>query len=270
MAAPALSIYPVPGLPHIQPGADLAAIISAAVRDAGQAFQDGDIFVIAQKIVSKAEGRTINLTDVTASPAAEALARSTDKDARVVELILRESNRVVRQSPGVIIVEHRLGIVLANAGIDRSNVTGDEDTVLLLPEDPDASASRLKTGLEDHLGVRLGVLITDSVGRPWRLGTTGIAIGCSGMTALQDLRGGTDLFGRVLQVAEVATADCLASAAGLIMGEGAEGIPVAVISGSGLVERASEAAGQNAKTLLRPVDEDLFRLIIFFWIDSNI
>lgn len=259
MPAPSLSIYPVPSLPQIQPGTDLAAAISAAVREAGLEPRNGDIFVVAQKIISKTEGRAIDLRGVTASPAATALAKRTDKDARVVELILQESNRVVRESPGVIIVEHRLGIVLANAGIDRSNVTGDEDVVLLLPEDPDASAVRLKTGLEDHLGVRLGVLITDSIGRPWRLGTTGIAIGCAGLIALQDLRGSTDLFGRVLQVAEVATADCLASAAGLIMGEGSEGIPVALISGSGVVDRADEEAGQNAKTLLRPVEEDLFR-----------
>ncbi len=259
MPAPSLSIYPVPGLPQIRPGTDLAAVISAAVREAGLEPQNGDIFVVAQKIISKAEDRAIDLRNVTASPSATALAKRTDKDARVVELILQESNRVVRESPGVIIVEHRLGIVLANAGIDRSNVTGDEDIVLLLPEDPDASATRLKTGLENHLGVRLGVLITDSIGRPWRLGTTGIAIGCAGIIALQDLRGSTDLFGRVLQVAEVATADCLASAAGLIMGEGAEGIPVALISGSGVVDRASEEAVQNAKTLLRPIEEDLFR-----------
>jgi coenzyme F420-0:L-glutamate ligase/coenzyme F420-1:gamma-L-glutamate ligase len=259
MAAPSLSIYPVRGLPQIQPGTDLAVFVSAAVHDAELEPRDGDIFVVAQKIVSKAEDRAIHLGDVNVSPAAEVLAKSTDKDARVVELILQESNRVVREAPGVIIVEHRLGIVLANAGIDRSNVAGDEDTVLLLPEDPDASAVRLKTDLEDHLGVRLGVLITDSIGRPWRLGTTGIAIGCAGITALKDLRGDTDLFGRVLQVAEVATADCLASAAGLIMGEGAEGIPVALISGSGLVDRASEEPGQSAKTLLRPVEEDLFR-----------
>ena len=259
MPAPSLSIYPVPGLPQIRPGTDLAAVISAAVREAGLEPRNGDIFVVAQKIISKAEDRAIDLRNVTASPSATALAKRTDKDARVVELILQESNRVVRESPGVIIVEHRLGIVLANAGIDRSNVTGDENIVLLLPEDPDASATRLKTGLESHLGARLGVLITDSIGRPWRLGTTGIAIGCAGIIALQDLRGSTDLFGRVLQVAEVATADCLASAAGLIMGEGAEGIPVALISGSGVVDRASEEAVQNAKTLLRPIEEDLFR-----------
>ena len=259
MPAPSLSIHPVPGLPLIQTGADLAAVITAAVQDAGLEPRDGDVFVIAQKIVSKAEGRATDLRDVAPSPAAKALAETTDKDARIVELILQESNRVVRQSAGVIIVEHRLGIVLANAGIDRSNVTGDEDTVLLLPEDPDASAARLKTGLEDHFGVRLGILITDSIGRPWRLGTTGVAIGCAGLTALQDLRGSKDMFGRVLQVAEIATGDCLASAAALIMGEGAEGIPVALVSGSRVADRTAEEPGQNAKTLLRPVEEDLFR-----------
>jgi len=259
MPAPSLSIYPVPGLPEIQSGDDLTEIIAAAVHKAGLKPRDGDIVVVAQKIVSKAEGRTVDLRTVKASPAAETLAQNTEKDARVVELILQESHRIVRQSPGVIIVEHRLGIVLANAGIDRSNVSGDEDTVLLLPEDPDASAARLKTNLEERLRIRLGVLITDSVGRPWRLGTTGIAIGCAGLTALQDLRGGSDLFGRVLQVAEVATADCLASAAGLIMGEGAEGIPVALVSGSGIVDQTVEESNQNARTLVRPAEEDLFR-----------
>jgi coenzyme F420-0:L-glutamate ligase/coenzyme F420-1:gamma-L-glutamate ligase len=259
MPSTSLSISAVPGVPNIQTGDDLTAIIATAIHAAKLEPRDGDIIAIAQKIVSKAEGRTVDLCDVTPSPAAETLAESAEKDARVVELILRESNRVVRHSPGVIIVEHRLGIVLANAGIDRSNVSGGEETVLLLPADPDASAARLKKNLEDRLRVRLGILITDSIGRPWRLGTTGIAIGCAGLTALEDLRGGIDLFGRVLQVAEVATADCLASAAGLIMGEGAEGIPVALISGSAIVDRPAGNSDQNAKTLLRPADEDLFR-----------
>jgi coenzyme F420-0:L-glutamate ligase/coenzyme F420-1:gamma-L-glutamate ligase len=259
MSVPSLSVYPVPGLPWIQPGADLAAIIATGVRNAALEPRDGDIFVIAQKIVSKAEGRLVDLREVEPSPAATTLAEKTDKDARAVELILRESKRIVRHSPGVIIVEHKLGIVLANAGIDRSNVTGDEHTVLLLPEDPDASAAQLKTGLESELGIRPGVLITDSIGRPWRLGTTGAAIGCAGLTALLDLRGGVDHFDRVLQVAEIATADCLAGAAGLVMGEGAEGIPVAVLRGPAIVALVDEASSQNATSLLRPAEEDLFR-----------
>jgi coenzyme F420-0:L-glutamate ligase/coenzyme F420-1:gamma-L-glutamate ligase len=259
MPAPSLSVYPVPGLPHIEAGMDLAAVIAKAAHDNGLEPGDGDIFVIAQKIISKAEGRAVDLRSVSPSPAAEILGQKTEKDARLVELILRESSRVVRHSPGVVIVEHRLGIVLANAGIDRSNVSGDEHTVLLLPEDPDASAAQLREKLETRLQVRLGILISDSLGRPWRLGTTGVAIGCAGLTALHDLRGGTDLFGRVLQVAEIATADCLAGAAGLVMGEGAEGIPVALIRGSDAVDRAKENPAQDARTLLRPPAEDLFR-----------
>ena len=254
MPAPALSVYPVPGLPQIESGTDLAAIIVSALRKTRLEVRDGDVLVIAQKIVSKAEGRIADLSDVTPSPAAEALAKSADKDPRMVELILSESREVVRHSPGVIIVEHRLGIVLANAGIDRSNVRGDENTVLLLPEDPDVSASRLQQQLEATLDARLGILITDSVGRAWRLGTTGIAIGCAGLNALDDRRGQKDMFGRVLQVAEVAIADCAASAAGLVMGEGAEGIPVALVRGL-----RTRDSNQTAKSLLRPVDEDLFR-----------
>ena len=171
-----------------------------------------------------------------------------------MELILRESRRVVRHRPGVLIVEHRSGIVLANAGIDRSNVAGAEDTVLLLPEDPDASAMSLKKALEDRFGVRLGVVITDSVGRPWRMGTTGIAIGCAGVAALEDLRGNPDLFGRTLEVSEVATADAVAAAAGLLMGEGLEGSPAVLVRGL-----AAGESSQTARDVLRPIDEDLFR-----------
>lgn len=254
MTVPALSVYPVTGLPEIEPGADLAVSIASALRGANLQPGNGDVLAIAQKIVSKAEDRFVDLRTVTPSPAAEQLAGQTDKDPRAVELILRESRRVVRHSPGVIIVEHRLGIILANAGIDRSNVGGDEDVVLLLPEDPDVSARHLKAALEARLGVRLGIIITDSVGRPWRLGTTGIAIGCAGLTALEDLRGDKDRRGRVLQVAEVATADCTAGAAALVMGEGAEGVPVVLVRGLDAAE-----SGQSAKTLLRPADEDLFR-----------
>lgn len=254
MPAPALSVFRIPDLPRIEPGADLAAEIVAAVRKANLEPRPGDIFAIAQKVVSKAEGRIVDLHDITPSPDAVELAKRADKDPRLVELILNESRRVVRHVPGIIIVEHRLGIVLANAGIDRSNVEGDEDVVLLLPENPDASAAKLKQALENQFAVRLGVVITDSVGRPWRLGTTGIAIGCAGVTALDDLRGQRDLFGRVLQVAEVATADCVAGAAGLVMGEGAEGTPVVLIRGIDAGD-----SDQNAAALLRPERENLFR-----------
>jgi coenzyme F420-0:L-glutamate ligase/coenzyme F420-1:gamma-L-glutamate ligase len=258
MPSPALSIHAIPGLPRIELGADLAATIAHAVQEAGLEPADDDIFAVAQKIISKAEGRTVNLSRVTPSPESIELAKQTDKDPRMVELILNESKRVVRHGHGVIIVEHRLGIVLANAGIDRSNVEGGEDTVLLLPEDPDASAEHLRHALEARFGVRLGVIVTDSVGRPWRLGTTGIAIGCAGLKALNDLRGQRDMSNRVLQVAEVATADCLAGAASLVMGEGAEAVPVVLIKG-GLAGQSADDGKQNAKTILRPVHEDLFR-----------
>ena len=254
MPAPALCVYSIPDLPLIEPGTNLAAVIETAVRQVNLQPAAGDVLAIAQKIVSKAEDRIVHLSDVQPSDQAQELAQSTAKDPRLVELILRESRRVVRQTRNIIIVEHRLGLVLANAGIDRSNVAGDEDTVLLLPLDPDASARRLKKELDARFGVRLGILITDSVGRPWRLGTTGIAIGCAGLTALNDLRGQPDMFGRVLQVAEIATADCAAGAAALVMGEGAEAIPVVLIRGLD----AGDVA-QNAMTILRPTDEDLFR-----------
>ena len=254
MPAPAIALFPVPGIPLVDAETDLANVIATALSGAGLQPQTGDVLTIAQKIVSKAEGCVVDLSKVTPSDAARELAEGSDKDPRLVELILQESRRVVRHSAGVIVVEHRLGIILANAGIDRSNVAGDEESVLLLPKDPDASAAELRRALEKHFGVHLGIVISDSVGRPWRLGTTGIAIGCSGMTALTDMRGKVDMFGRVLQVAEVATADCVAGAAGLIMGEGAESVPVVLVRG--VDARASE---QTAKTILRPEHENLFQ-----------
>jgi len=253
MPTPALSFFPVTGLPFIASGCDLAALIIEHLGKAGLTPQDGDVLAIAQKIVSKAEGCLVDLKDIEPSAEARGLAYSTEKDPRIAELILRESTRIVRDTPTVLIVEHRLGLVLANAGIDRSNVEGDEDTVLLLPDDPDASAGRLKETLDTHFGIRLGVLITDSIGRPWRLGTTGIAIGCAGLEALNDMRGRQDLFGRVLQVAEVATADCVAGAAGLIMGEGAEAIPLVLVRGL-----QAGASTQSAKAIVRCADDNLF------------
>ncbi len=253
MPTPALSFFPVSGLPLIEPGCDLAALIVEHLGKAGLAPRNSDVLAIAQKIVSKAEGRLVNLKDIEPSAEARRLAYSKQKDPRIAELILRESNRIVRDTPGVLIVEHRLGIVLANAGIDRSNVKGDEETVLLLPEDPDKSAYQLKETLDAHYGVRLGVVITDSVGRPWRLGTTGIAIGCAGLESLNDMRGRHDMFGRVLQVAEVATADCIAGAAALVMGEGAEALPVVLVRGL----KAGEST-QTARTIVRSADENLF------------
>ena len=254
MPKPALSLFPVRGLPLIESGDKLVEIIAAAIRKEKLQPEDGDIFAVAQKIVSKSEDRRVDLRNVSPSTQATELANSTDKDPRLVELILSESRRVVRHGPGVIIVEHRLGIVLANAGIDRSNLDGGNDIVLLLPEDPDASARALKQGLEQEFQASLGILIVDSIGRPWRLGTTGVAIGCAGLTVLDDFRGNRDIFGRILEVAATATADCAAGAASLVMGEGNEAVPVVLVRGLNTGETAQDAA-----TLVRPENENLFR-----------
>ncbi|MFU8818018.1 MAG: coenzyme F420-0:L-glutamate ligase, partial [Pseudomonadales bacterium] len=221
-------------------------------------LQNGDVLCIAQKIVSKAEGRMVRLATVTPSPQAEELARETDKDPRLVQLVLDESTEVVRKKPGVLIVRHRLGLVGAHAGIDQSNIEhGDgagDDYALLLPEDPDASAQRLRQGLESASGARLGVIITDSSNRPWRLGTVGTAIGCAGIRALDDRRGGNDLFGRELKVTLINRADSLATAATLVMGETTERTPVALIRGL-----PPEDADEPARAVIRPLEEDMFR-----------
>jgi coenzyme F420-0:L-glutamate ligase/coenzyme F420-1:gamma-L-glutamate ligase len=245
----------IPGVPLVGPGADLAGLIAGALRAAGEIPAAGDVVAVAQKVVSKAEGRIVRLATVEPSDRARDIARQADKDPRVVELILRESRSVIRVSRGVIITEHNTGVILANAGIDRSNLAGSDEAALLLPVDPDASAKRLRERLESDFGVQLGVIVTDSIGRAWRLGTVGTAIGCAGVLALNDLRGQSDLFGRQLQVSEVAVADSLAAAAVLVMGEAAEGTPLVLIrGGADLGDR-----GQTARNALRPPDEDLFR-----------
>ncbi|MEO8225147.1 MAG: coenzyme F420-0:L-glutamate ligase [Gammaproteobacteria bacterium] len=244
----------IPGLPLVEPGADLASLIATALRAAGELPVAGDAVAVAQKIVSKAEGRIVALASVEPSAEARDIALRAHKDPRVVELILRESRRVIRVTPGVIITEHNTGVTLANAGIDRSNLAGSDDAALLLPLDADASAAALRHRLQDDFGVALGVLITDSIGRPWRLGTVGTAIGCAGLLALNDLRGQPDLYGRQLQVSEVAVADSLAAAAVLVMGEAAEGTPVVLIRGAG-----AGTSQQTARSALRPTREDLFQ-----------
>ena len=254
MTAPALSFAPLPGIPEVHHGDDLGRLLIGALTAAGLALADGDILAVTQKIVSKAEGRLRRLADISPSPRAAALANETRKDPRIVELILQESREIVRTRPDLIIAEHRLGIVLANAGIDRSNVVGDDDTVLLLPADPDATAARLRRELEQASGAILGVMITDSVGRAWRKGTVGIAIGTAGVAPFRDLRGPPDLTGRLLQVSEVAPADSLAAAAVLVMGEAAEATPVVLIRGAG-----GGTANTAAAAVLRPRSEDLFR-----------
>lgn len=249
-----LSLHVLQDLPRIRPGDDLAVPLIEALRANDCAPQSGDVLAVAQKLVSKAEGRMVRLDDVTASPRATELAARAGKDPRLVELVLRESNEVLRVAPGIIIVEQRLGIVLANAGIDRSNVGGDEETVLLLPEDPDASAAALRQRLHAAFGVDVGVIVTDSLGRAWRLGTVGTCIGSAGVPSLTDLRGVRDLDGRALQVSEVAVADSLAAIAVLAMGEAAEGTPAVLIRGW-----PPAATTQTARDVLRPRAADLFR-----------
>ena len=247
-----LELFAIPGLPMVQPGDDLAALIA----DRAGPLRDRDVLIIAQKIVSKAEGRIVDLATVTPSPRAAELAAEVGKDPRLVEVILSESTRVVRSRPNLLIMQHRLGFVMANAGVDHSNVapTDGVDRVLLLPLDPDGSAERLRAALAEKFGVRLGVIISDSFGRPWRRGTAGVAIGAAGLPSLIDMRGQPDLFGRTLEVTVIGFADEIAAAAGLLQGQAAEAQPVAVVRG--LTWTAPDAP---VNELVRPPEEDLFR-----------
>jgi coenzyme F420-0:L-glutamate ligase/coenzyme F420-1:gamma-L-glutamate ligase len=247
-----LLVRPLLGVPRVAKGDDVAKLTLAALDCAGLHPQDGDILVFAQKIISKAEGRSIALNGVTPSTRAEQLAAETGKDARIVELILQESTGVLRLRPGLIVVEHRLGLVLANAGIDQSNV--DTGHALLLPVDPDASAAKIRQDVRAASGVNVAVLIIDSIGRAWRQGTIGTAIGASGIATLVDLRGQLDLNGRRLESTEIGYADELASAASLMMGQAAEGVPIVLIRGAPYPRRDGLAAD-----LLRPKATDLFR-----------
>ena len=251
-----LTLIALDGIPLVKPGDDLAALISAALVATGETLRDGDVLVVAQKIVSKSEGRLVDLRTVTPGAEALELAPKVDKDPRLVEVILRESKGVVRFKQGVLIVEQNLGLVMANAGVDHSNVETEvvDETALLLPVDPDASAGRLRAALGARHGVAVGVIINDSIGRAWRNGTVGHAIGIAGLPAVADLRGNLDLFGRVLRVSEEAGADELAAAAQLVQGQAAEGRPVALVRGF-----ASAAPVQPASALIRPRQMDLFR-----------
>ena len=248
-----LTLTSLPGIGEVAPGDDLAAILGEALRTLDVTPGPQDVLVVAQKVVSKAEGRYVSLETVTVSPRAAELGALTRKDARVVELVLRESVEVLRVKPDVLIVRHRLGYVMANAGIDRSNVGG-KDRVLLLPVDPDGSAEALRASILQRYGLRVGVVISDSFGRPWRKGVTNVALGAAGVPALLDRRGESDRNGRRLEVTEVALADQLASAAGLLMGEGAESRPAVLIGGLTLTAPPVPAA-----RLIRPLAEDLFR-----------
>lgn len=272
-----LHLTPLLNIPLIRHGDNLADIVLNSLQENKIILEDDDIFVLAQKIVSKSEGRTVNLATVTPSQRAIELAKRTEKDPRVVELILQESNEVLRTRVGAIIVEHKLGFVCANAGIDHSNVDNRSDDfsrpkmatdptgalrrvattderVLLLPADPDRSAEKMRSDIQSKSGKRVGILIIDSHGRAWRNGTVGVAIGVAGIPALEDLRGKPDLFGFKLQVTTVGVADELAAAASLMMGQAAEGTPVVHVRGFPYPLREA-----SLKELIRPKDQDLFR-----------
>lgn len=251
-----LSLTAVPHIPHIQPGDNIAEVILQALAAADLSLQNGDILVIAQKIISKAEGRSVNLADVQPGERAQEVAAQTAKDPRVVELILQESDEISRMREGVLIVRHRLGFTSANAGIDRSNVSqaGAEETVLLLPLDPDGSAAKIQAIIEAKSGVEVGVIVSDSHGRPFRQGTVGVAIGVAGLPALWDRRGEFDLYGYELQHTTVGVADEIAAAAGLIMGQANEGIPVVLMRGLQLPPLEGKA-----QDLVRPKVLDLYR-----------
>jgi coenzyme F420-0:L-glutamate ligase/coenzyme F420-1:gamma-L-glutamate ligase len=255
-AAGSLSLLALEGIPEVLPGMPLAPLITAALKRHSYTPADGDVLLVCQKIVSKSENRFVELASVQVSARAQELAVICGKDPRLVEIVLRESADVVRCAPRVLIVRHRLGYVMANAGVDQSNIPESQSRVLLLPADPDASAAALREALSRTLGAAPAVVITDTFGRPWRQGVCGTAIGASGIVALLDRRGEKDRFGRELQVTQVAIADGIAAAATLLMGEGAEGHPVILARG---LPRAWKRDTARAADLLRPLAEDLFR-----------
>ena len=250
-----IEIIPLDDIGEVRVGDDLAGVLRNALARAGLTLRAGDILVVTQKIVSKAEGCFVDLGSVTPGAEARRIAGIVRKDPAFVEAVLRESTAVVRAAPHVLITRHRLGHVMANAGLDRSNLgPGSEDRVLLLPADPDGSAARLAVALATPAGVRPGIVISDSFGRPWRYGVVGVAIGAAGLPALIDRRGDLDRDGRTLEVTQIALADLVASAAVLAGGEGAEGIPAVLV-------RGYPAGGTHAPAtaLIRPIEEDLFR-----------
>ncbi|MEP9347788.1 coenzyme F420-0:L-glutamate ligase [Xanthobacter sp. KR7-225] len=253
---PSLTLHALEDMPMIEPGDDLGSIIAGCVRTAGIGLERGDVVVIAQKIVSKAEGRYADLDAVEPSARALELAAATGKDPHHVEWVLRESREVVRHAPGVLVVEHLLGFVMANAGIDESNIPQEAGRrrVLLLPRDPDRSCARLKSELEAAFSTEVGVVMNDSFGRPWRQGVVGVALGAAGLPALRDMAGKPDLFGRPLRITEIAVADELAAAASLLMGQADEGRPVVVVRGLPFSGEARPAAA-----LVRAKGRDLFR-----------
>jgi coenzyme F420-0:L-glutamate ligase/coenzyme F420-1:gamma-L-glutamate ligase len=253
-----LQLQELCGIPLIQAGDDLVEIILDAIKNQSMELLNGDVLVLAQKIVSKAEGRLVNLTTVQPSNKAIEIAEKCQKDARFIELVLNESKEILRIRQGLVIVEHKNGFVCANAGIDHSNVMGSwgnkEDWYLLLPEDPDLSARRIRDGLYQKGKASVGIAIIDSHGRAWREGVVGVAIGVAGIPALVDMRGKPDLFGYELKVTQIAAVDELAAAASLLMGQAAEGSPIIHVRGFPYPFRES-----SLTELIRPKDLDLFR-----------
>ena len=256
VAGTALQLIALAPWPLVSAGDDLADQTCAALAAQQLELQPGDVLVYAQKIISKAEGRRVDLGSVVPGARAVALALEVAKDPRLVELVLRESTRIVRTAKDVLIVEQRLGLIMANAGIDQSNVAdpASGEYALLLPADPDASAAQLRAALRARCNCDVAVVVSDSFGRPWRVGTVGVAIGCAGLAATRDLRGSSDLFGRALRVTVVGHADEIASAASLLMGQGDEARPVVLVRGL-----PPGAPHQGAAALRRPPGEDLFR-----------
>lgn len=256
---PAITVRPLAGLPMFAPGMSIAQAICDALEKEGDGIRDGDICVVAQKIVSKVEGRAVELASLSPGQEARELAGRTGREPAVTQAILSESAEILRATPAAIITRHRTGHVLANAGIDASNVEGgDAGTALFWPLDPDASARAIRSELQAACGAQVAVVVADSMGRAWRIGTVGTAIGCAGLTVLEDRRGkAVDLFGRTLQATVIAVADSIAAVAALAMGEGDEGTPVAIVRGG---ERwVSEEDGPGAASGLRPVKQDMFR-----------
>lgn len=256
MPAPSITYTALPDIPLVAPGDDVAAIVIDGLKRAQITLADDDIIVIAQKIVSKAENRYVNLADVTPSKEAHRLAAIVGKDPRHVETVLRESSEVVKCRQNVMIVAHRLGFVMANAGIDESNIDHGEDgaRVLLLPADPDGACAAIKNRLDREFGVSAGVIINDSFGRAWRNGVVGVALGAAGICSLESMIGAPDLFGRALRITEIAVADELAAGASLLMGQGKEGRPVIHVRGF-----KSAAPAKPAAALVRPKQLDMFR-----------
>ncbi len=256
MSARRITYTALPGIPLIEPGDDLAGFIGHALEDADLTLESGDIIVLAQKIVSKSENRYVDLNGIAPSERAKEIAVTVDKDARLVEIILSESQEVLRQRKGVLIVVHRLGYIMANAGVDQSNIDHRDgaERVLLLPRDPDESCRSLKARLDARFGCSIGVIVNDSFGRPWRNGVTGVALGAAGIPSLHSLIGQPDLFGRPLRVSEIAVADELAAGASLVMGQADEGCPVVHVRGY-----VATAGENSAQALIRPKHMDMFR-----------